>query len=152
MNGICEISRFLLLRNIEVTLIDAVCHDILAKLSAAELMQYQTLFTGINHGTIIQFFIFLCQLCFLCQLFQNCEHIVIHFLCCKIIIQTAGHRHRVLCNTRGAVLTGHLFYEIYFSFQCEKLIINSQRIKVFPCNHNVISSSVTSIGFAFTLH
>ena len=53
MNLISKISRLLLLRNIEITLVYAVNNNGLTHLSAGKVMEHQALLAGIDHCAVV---------------------------------------------------------------------------------------------------
>ena len=136
VNLVREISRFLLLACIELSLVDAVSDDIAALLSAAELMQNETLLTCVDHSAVVKLCVFLCQLSLVSQFLKNCENIVINCLSGEIVFHIASHGNAVLSNALRTVLTGHYFHQIDMALERHQFLIGCQCVKILPRNHN----------------
>ena len=132
---VCELGGLLLLAIIEFALVDAVGDDVFAQLAAAELVEDQTLLTGVDHSAVQELFIFFDQLLLFCQLGENGERIVVNRLCGEIIFHSAGHGDTVFCHALRGFFTGHRLNEVYLALQCHKFFINSQCVEIFPGNH-----------------
>ena len=141
-----KISRFLLLGDIELSLVDAVINDVVALLSAAELVQNQTLLACVDHCAVVQLFIFLCELCLIRELLKDRENFIINEFRSIVVFESASHGNVILCNALRAIFTGHHFYQVDASLERHQLFVRSQCIQIFPRNHNSFSSFYPKSG------
>ena len=100
--------------------------DIVSKLSAAEMMQDEAFFAGINDISVIQGFILFNQLMFLCESLENREDLIIYCFSSKIIRESFRHRNIVRGDTFCSVFTGHGSCKVDLSLERHKAVINSQ--------------------------
>ena len=138
MHLVRKFSDTLLLLDIEIALVDAICDDILAKLTARQMMQHETLLTRIDDSAIIKLFELLCELRLLCKISELPKNIIIHSLCCIIIIQALSHRHMVLLHALRTAVPGHHSLHIH-TLRILKCLIRRKFIEILPIQHTVPS-------------
>ena len=88
MHTVREIGSLLLLSDVEIAFIDTVCKNVLAELSACELVQHQAFFAGIYDLSVVERFVFFSELCFLRESAQCVKHFVVDFLGGKVVCQS----------------------------------------------------------------
>ena len=140
---ICKVGNSLLLLFIERALVDAVCDNILAELSSAQLMQDKALFTGIDDGAVIKLLKLLGQLRLKSQFPQRFQYVIVHCLRRIVVLQAFCHRHAVLLNALRARFCAHHRGEIH-ALRFFQLLKGSQCIKVFPISHSILSAPTLS--------
>ena len=131
---ICKICDLLLLCYIEISLVYAVFYHIVAQLGAGQVMQHQSLLTGIDHFAVIQLCKLLCQLCFFCQLGKTIQDIIIHCFCSIVISQTCCHRGRVLLYTFCSACAAHDLFYVYFCL-FPQFLKCTKGVQVLPVCH-----------------
>ena len=138
MHAAGKLCDFLLLCDIEFTLVYAVSHDIIAQLAAGQLMENKTFFTRVDDFSIVQSFILGRKLGLLGECFEGREDFIIDHLGCIVVGKTSGHGNCILGNTLGTVLTGHYFGKADMVLECKKLFVAFGLIKIVPGNHENI--------------
>ena len=108
-----EFAGSLLLRQIEISLVLTVDHNVIAQLAAAELMQDSSLLTGIDDLTVVKSRVLVCQLRFIRESLQGIQQCVIDLLGGIAVNKTIGHGNFVLRNTFRAAFAGHSCLDIY---------------------------------------
>ena len=134
MDLVCKVGNPLLLTQVELTLVHTVSNHVLAQLSAAHMMQDKPLLTGINHFAVIQSSKLLSQLCFFCELRQDGQDFIVNGSGAVIERHSRTHGSAVFSDPLGATLTGHYVNQVHPLYTLQ-LLIRSQGIHVFPCNH-----------------
>ncbi len=112
MDLLCKFAGPSLLLKIEFSLVLAVCNDVAAQLAAAELMQDQSLLTGIDHFAVVEGCVFIGQFLLVRKALQGIQKGVVHLLCSKVIAESVGHGHAVLGDALRAVLARHCDLDI----------------------------------------
>ncbi len=135
MDLVGKVCGLFLLGSVEVALVDAVSDDIACQLSAAELMENETLLTGVDDFAAQESFVFVDQLLLVSQLLKDFESMIIDCLGSKVVLHTACHGNGVFGNALGAAFSGHSLYDVDAAFQSHKLVINGKCVQVFPGNH-----------------
>ena len=129
-----KIRDALLLCHIELTLVDAVCDDIAAKLASAELMQHEALLSRVDHRAVIQLLKLFGELCFRRELLQHRQCLVIHCLRRIVVCQSFRHGNAVFLHAFRAALSAHHSREVHASALLQ-LLKRSQSIQIFPLSH-----------------
>ena len=125
--------------------------NVFTLLSAAELVQDQTLLACVDHCAVVQFAIFLCKLCLVSELLKYRENFIINEFSGIVVFKSASHGNVILCDTLRTVFTGHNFYKIDASLERHQLIVRSQCIKIFPRNHSAFSSFCLQNGGKYVI-
>ncbi len=99
-----EFAGSLLLRQIEISLVLTVDHNVIAQLAAAELMQ---------DSSVVKSRVLVCQLRFIRESLQGIQQCVIDLLGGIAVNKTIGHGNFVLRNTFRAAFAGHSCLDIY---------------------------------------
>ena len=75
-----ELSDLVLLALIELPLVRSVSNHIISKLSASQMMEHKSLFTGVYHRAVVQFFEFARKIGFFRKIGKHAEDLFIHLL------------------------------------------------------------------------
>ena len=140
MDLLGKLRRFFLLAGIECALVHAVHDHGISQLAPCQLVQHQTLFTGVDHFAVVQRGVLLLQLRLPGKLFQDGEQFVVYGLRRVVVGKSASHRHRVLRNTLRTAFARHRFRQVYAAFFCFQLFKSRQRIEIVPMQHGFVSS------------
>ena len=89
MDFLDEFGDARLLLRIEVSLVDAVGDDVVAELAAAQLMEDETLLTGVDDGTVVELFVLLGKLGFIGKILQGLQDFVVDRTC-RVVEGEAG--------------------------------------------------------------
>ncbi len=95
MNLFGKRRRFFLLAGIERVLVHAVHDHGIPELTSGQMVQHQTLFTGVDHFAVVERFVLLLKLRLRGKLFEDGEQFIVYGLRRVIVGQAASHRHRV---------------------------------------------------------
>ena len=103
--------------------------------AAAKLVEDQTFLTGVDDGAAQELFVFLDQLLFVRKLLKDFESFVIDGFCREVVLHSARHGNSVLGDALCSVFAGHCLNDIDAAFQCHELVVDSERVQIFPGNH-----------------
>ena len=152
VNLVRELRDPLLLAYIEFPLVNTVSYHVLAQLSTAQVVQNQTLFTGVDHFAVIQGGELLHQLLLGSELLQNGENIIVHWPGSIVKVHARAHGNRIVFYTFRAVFAAHGATHANLVRRL-KLFIGRQSIHVLPGNqfHILLKNCISGIIWVLSL-
>ncbi len=113
-----KLCCLLLLRYIELPLVDAVDNDVISKLAAAQLVQHLSLLSGVDHLAGVQRRIFLDQASLVGEFLQDVHQLIIDLFCSIAVNHAGTHRSLIFLYALCACLSGHSCPDIHRLFVC----------------------------------
>ena len=134
MNLLGQFGNLVLLTNIEVTLVDAVSDDVLAKLAAGHMMQNAAFFAGVDDVAVVERGELFRQLRFLGEIGKEREDGVVNGTSAVVEIEIGAHGGSVALHAVGAAVAAHRIGELDLCGVFQRLK-GCKRIHILPGNH-----------------
>ncbi len=128
MDFLDEFGDARLLLRIEVSLVDAVGDDVVAELAAAQLMEDETLLTGVDDGTVVELFVLLGKLGFIGKVLQGLQDFVVDRTCRVVEGEAGTDGDVVLGDALRAALPCHDLFDFDFVPELEELVVRFEGI------------------------
>ena len=131
---LCKLSYLLLLRGIELTLVNTVGNNCPAQLRAGKVVQNAALLAGVDDLTVIECCKLFGKLGLICKLGKGCQNFIVYRSCAVIEVKPLRHFHAVISHALCALLSAHFSGKVNGS-EGLKLLVCFQHIHVFPVYH-----------------
>ena len=102
MNFFSKFSDAFLFLYVEITFVYSVCHNIVSKLAAAEMMENHAFLPSVDYFAIVCCGEFLSKLSLGSKLFEDSQNFVVNLLCGVVVSETCSHRNAVVFYAVGS--------------------------------------------------
>src|SRR5574344_267709 len=134
MDCICKVCNLLHFVLVELALVDTVSSDVVAELSAGELMEYHSVFTEVDDFAVVQRCKFLKELVLFYECLEHGENLFVHLLSCIIIREPRTHRNGKFLNTFCTCRAAQCFCDRNRALQRLELFKAVEFVQVVPRN------------------